>query len=141
MNIPNYLTNPRPVFVNYGRDLYRYQKEFSTRLAAGAERAARDLGLYDSLDEEYVEGCEKVGLDPRSDNLKAYFLIHQLESANGPSVMLLFQAMFLNGDEPLVFEDDDMFYYILGRAGTLIVAQRDVNTILKAITAAILTNE
>lgn len=73
---------------------------------------------------DFAAQCDNTGLDARNDNVRASFLIYQVKHNNEDAGPLLYHALFVFMHEkeldPLVFSDEDVYYYVLGVTGAFI---------------------
>jgi hypothetical protein len=130
-NIAHFLTDDPDAkrLVAYGRDLFDGRCNY---MHERVELAARRAGLP-HFTNAYVEMAEDLGFDPHNDNVKCDFLLTQLKFADGLTVLRLFTYLFEEKIEPLVFDDEDIFYYILGRVGRFTAHQAKENRLVNQI--------
>jgi hypothetical protein len=116
-------------FVKYGRSVC---EAMPPEIGAGVLQRNLERGMPESLSEAYTSQCEEKGLDPRNDDMKFSFLRSASQSSAGEGALVTYRHMFRNGIEPCVFDDDDVFYYLVGMIAFKVSMRHPILTILLA---------
>ena len=131
----NYLTDDPEAkrFVDFGKYLHDGREIALQSPIINRIRAEIEPGFA----EAFLTGCDNHGLDPEHDDNKIAFLLFQLRCGKGHIQISLYMDMHQRGLAPLVFNDEDAYYYVLGHCGVKLRAagqlERELDIIISLL--------
>lgn len=140
MNIANFLHDDPAAESHVGFGRYLYEGKLIILGNPRMRRFIRLLNADDDLNQQFVEQAEDLGLDHRDDNVKCDYLLSQTRSIKAIYLMAIYTHMYEEGIEPFIFDNDDIFFYILGCVGTVFQRQY-TNKLLSEIVDLLIDTE
>jgi hypothetical protein len=88
-------------------------------------------GLPDTILTEFLKRSDELGLDPQADDMKFLYLVRISKWAPSKvEPLFLYHYMFTNHMEPCVFDQDEVFYVLMGHLALDVMLEKDQEPVL-----------